>query len=92
MKLILRSTDQIVQIIPEGPIGEVYEGLRKVAGKQPLEGRVWVGETGGGVKVQALILSVAVAHGESTVEFEVELKETPAPLPVHPAFPLRMIV
>lgn len=77
MKVTLESTEQLVTLV---------DGLNGV------QARVWVGKTDGGIPLQALVLRVAVENAHSQEQFERELRETPAPVPVVQAFPLRMML
>lgn len=77
MKVTLESTEQLVTLV---------DGLNGV------QARVWVGKTDAGVPLQALVLRVAVLKADNQEQFERELRETPAPVPVVQAFPLRMVL
>jgi hypothetical protein len=55
--------------------------------------RVWEGETGSGIKVQAIIPRVAVKNGQDTSQFEAELVECRPPSDAaRECFPLRMVI
>lgn len=79
MKLILESTEQVLDMTPREP-GEA------------IQGRVWVGKTESGIPVQALIVRVAVESTADQTQFQFELTEQHAPPPASQAFPLRMVL
>lgn len=62
MKLTLENTDQIVTIDPQ---------------MQLVKGRVWDGVTENGVRVQCIIIRVAVHKDDDSSQFERELEENP---------------
>lgn len=63
-----------------------------VAGEATVEGRVWIGETDGGVEVSCLITRIAIARDADATEFERELLERNAPRRAVDVFPLKMIL
>lgn len=78
MKLTLENTDQIVHI-------DNGHGL--------VPARVWTGATENGVKVQCLIVRVAVHKDDDNSAFERELKEhPPKPMEGPRAFDMRLIL
>jgi len=79
MKLVIHSTEQIVEIVAPGS---------DATGKA----RIWVGETESGIPVQLAILLVAVTAKERQDEFVAALHEKHAPEPADLAFPLRMLL
>jgi hypothetical protein len=62
MRIQIESTDQFV---------EIETGMGRV------KGRVWDGATEGGVRVQCLIVRVAVHKDDDNSQFERELVENP---------------
>ncbi len=76
MILTLESTTEIVDIENGGG----------------LQARVWEGTTAAGVKVQALIVRIAVHKESDCSQFERELQEKRTPSAGPRAFPARMIL
>lgn len=85
MKITMESTNLIIDV-------QVRED------RDPIECRLWEGETASGIKVQCLIARIAVSKLDDCSQFERELLEQRAPLAVDPlpsvplAFPLKMVL
>lgn len=79
MKLIIESTNKIVELIPQGGAG-------------PISARIWEGETDSGIKVHCYITRVAVGKDQDQAQFQRELQECRAPSPEVAAISLRMII
>jgi hypothetical protein len=81
MKVIIESTDRIVEVVGFGRSME-------------FPARVWEGETESGVKVQLLVTRVAARNDQDQTQFERELlqEQKVASADAVEAFPLRLIL
>ena len=68
------------------------ESTTEIVDAGGLQCRVWEGTTAAGVKVQALIVRLAVHKDADASQFELELLEQRPPSTGPRAFPLRMIL
>lgn len=73
MKIILESTDQLVDVIT----AEAHERAGGGAAPKKTLARVWEGQTEQGIMVRALILEIAVPCTEDQDPFEGELMAAP---------------
>lgn len=80
MKLLIESTDRIVQL--------------EQAGSVTVPARIWEGTTERGVRCLVFITRVAVREDQDTAEFERDLTETPPPkaAPDVQSWPARMVL
>lgn len=77
MKLILESTDKLVNLQIDGAT---------------VPARVWQGETGLGIPVHAFITRVAVRSDQDATEFARDLEEHATPRPDVAGIPPRLIL
>lgn len=77
MKVILESTDKIVQLTLNG---------------QTLPARIWEGTIAHGIACHAYITRIAVSKDLDTSQFERELQEHRAPSAVIELIPLRLVL
>lgn len=76
MKIIIESTDRMVQIEKDGAL---------------IPARVWEGHTESGIFVQCLVTRIAAPKAENLEQFDRELKECRPP-EITQVFPLRMVL
>lgn len=82
MKLIIESTEKIVELQPRSGAGAV-------------PARIWEGETEGGIKVHVYVTRLAVPEGADQSAFQRELQAVghPRKASAHvEAIPLRLII
>lgn len=77
MKVELRSTSKVVQLVIDG---------------RSVPARIWEGKTEGGVACHAYITRIAVDRQDDVAEFERDLREHAPPSPAVESIPLRMIL
>lgn len=79
MKLIIENTDKIVNVVDGATDATV-------------RGRLWVGQTESGIRVQCVVTRIAVEQNENQEQFQRELQECRPPEAGQVAFPLRMVI
>ena len=77
MKVELRSTDKVVQLVVDG---------------KAVPARIWEGVTESGIPCHAYITRIAVDRADDAMEFERDLKEHEPPSPAIAEIPLRLIL
>lgn len=81
MKLIIESTDKIVEL-----------EFAEARGAALVPARVWEGRTASGIPVYCFVTRVAVHEDRDQAQFEAELRETRKPSAAVAAIPLRMVL
>lgn len=77
MKVELRSTDKVVQLVVDG---------------KAVPARIWEGVTESGIPCHAYITRIAVDRADDAIEFDRDLKEHMPPSPAIAEIPLRLIL